>query len=67
MYYLHDFSVDLKIIQKFGLFKNKSEGGAWVVQSVKCLTLDFSSGLDLTVLSLSPTWGSMLGVEPTYK
>lgn len=32
---------------------------------VKCLPLDLSSGLDLKVMSLSPTLGSTLGVEPT--
>jgi len=41
-----------------------SSWGTWVAQSVKYLTLDLSSGLDLTVVSLSPTLGSMLGVEP---
>uniref|UniRef100_A0A452SKP9 Protein phosphatase 6 regulatory subunit 3 n=1 Tax=Ursus americanus TaxID=9643 RepID=A0A452SKP9_URSAM len=30
-------------------------------------TLDLSSGLDLTVVSSSPTLGSALGVEPPYK
>ena len=37
----------------------------WVAQSVKCLTLDFDSGLDLKVLRLSPTLGSAPSVEPT--
>ena len=37
---------------------------AWVAQSVKCLTLDFSSGLDLGVVSSSTTLGSTLGLEP---
>ena len=36
-----------------------------MVQSVKCLTLDLSSGLDLSVMSSSPMLGSVLGVEPT--
>ena len=44
-------------------------GDCWVVQSVKCLTLDLSSGLDLKVLSSGPVsgfvLGSTLGVEPT--
>ena len=35
--------------------------GAWVAQSIKHLTLDLSSGLDLRVVSSSPT----LGVTPT--
>ena len=39
--------------------------GAWVGQSVKHQTLDFNSGLDLTVMSSSPVLGSMLDVEPT--
>ena len=38
-----------------------------MAQSVKCLTLDFSSGLDLRVMSSSPALGSMLGMEPTFK
>ena len=37
---------------------------AWVAQSVKRLTLDFSSGLDLRVVSSSTTLGSTLGLEP---
>jgi len=41
--------------------------GTWVAQSVKHPTLDLSSGLDLRVMSSSPTLGSMLGVEPTLK
>ena len=38
--------------------------GAWVVQSIETLTLDFSSGLDLRVLSSGPMLGSMLDMEP---
>ena len=38
--------------------------GHLVAQSVKHLTLDFSSGHDLRVLRLSSTLGSELGVEP---
>jgi len=41
--------------------------GAWVAQSVKHLTLDLSSGLDLWVMSSNPVLGSTLGVEPTLK
>ena len=44
---------------------NKKLRGAGVAQSVKCLALDLSSGLDLRVRSSSPTLGSMLGVKPT--
>lgn len=36
-----------------------------MAQSVKCLTLDLSSGLNLRVMSSSPMLGSMLGVEPS--
>ena len=42
-------------------------GGTWVAQAVKRLTFDFSSGLDLRVVSSSPTLGSMLGMEPTLQ
>ena len=38
--------------------------GDWVSQLVKQMTLDFSSGHDLRVMSLSPKSGSVLGVEP---
>jgi len=38
-----------------------------VAQSVKCPTLDLSSGLDLRVVSSNPMLGSMLGMEPTLK
>ena len=40
--------------------------GAWVFQSIECLTLDFGSGHDLTVVGLSPTWDSLLSVEPSW-
>ena len=33
----------------------KDYEGAWVAQSVGCLTLDLSSGLDLRVVRSSPT------------
>ena len=36
-----------------------------MAQSIRGLSLDFSSGLGLWVVSLSPMLGSMLGVEPT--
>ena len=36
--------------------------GAWVAQSVKCPTLDFGSGHDLTVMGSSPMSGSVLAV-----
>ena len=34
---------------------------------IKHSTLDLSSGLDLRVMSLSPTLGPTLGMEPTLK
>ena len=34
-----------------------------MAQSVKYLTLDLSSGLDLTIVSLSPVLGSVLDAE----
>ena len=41
----------------------KKIGNVGVAQSVKSLTLDFSSGHDLTVVRLSPVSGSALSVE----
>ena len=41
----------------------KTEGHG-VAQSVKQLTLDFSLGHDLRVMTLSPTFGSILGKQP---
>ena len=38
--------------------------GAWVTQLVKCPTLDFSLGPDLTVVKLNPVSGSGPSVEP---
>ena len=35
----------------------------WMAQLVTYLTLDISAGLDLRVVSSSPTLGSMLDVE----
>ena len=37
------------------LKRGKKKEGAWVVQSVECPTLCFSSGRDLRVLGPSPT------------
>ena len=39
-------------------------GSAWVAQSVKRPSLDFSSGHDLMVVRSSPTSGSTLGIKP---
>ena len=41
--------------------------GVWVAYLVECLTLDLSSGLDLSVMSSSPALGPMLGMEPNLK
>ena len=38
--------------------------GAWVVQYIKRLTLDFGSGHDLRIVRLSLGSDSVLGVEP---
>ena len=38
--------------------------GHLMAQWVKCLTLDFGSGLDLRVMRLCPMSGSMLSMEP---
>ena len=45
--------------------KIKCFRGTWVAWSVKCPTLDLSSGLELTVMSSNPMLGSMLGMKPT--
>ena len=39
----------------------------WVAQSVKQVTLDLNSGLDLRVVGSSPTLGSTVGMQPTQK
>ena len=42
-------------------------GGAWVAQSVGCLTLDFSSGHDLKVCGIEPHVGLCAdSVEPAW-
>ena len=38
-------------------FKKHKGRGAWVAQSVKCLTLGFSSGHDLRVFGIGPHIG----------
>ena len=40
--------------------------GAWVAQSVECLTLEFSSGHDPGVIGLSTMLGCMLSVKPAW-
>ena len=47
--------------------KNVKNRGAWVAQLVERPTLDLSSGLDLRVVSPSPTLGSVLGIKPALK
>ena len=39
----------------------------WEVQSIKNLILYLSLGLDVRVVSLSPVWGSTVGMEPALK
>ena len=43
----------------------KKPGRGHLGGSVKHPTLDLGSGLDLRVMSLGPTLGSVLGVKPT--
>jgi len=38
--------------------------GTWVAQSVECLTLGLTSGLDLRLMCSSPALGSTVGMEP---
>jgi len=45
--------------------QNDLERGAWMAQSVKRLTLDLNSGLDVRVVSSSLVLGSTLDMEPT--
>jgi len=40
--------------------------GFWVAQSVKCLTLGFNTGPDLTVVGWSPRCGSVLSAKSPY-
>ena len=43
-----------------GVAKNKQTRGTWVAHSVKHLTLDLSSGLDLRVVRSSPVLDSSM-------
>ena len=47
----------------FFLLKEYQSWGAWVAQSVKCLTLDFNLGHDLRVVRLTTALGSELSAE----
>ena len=60
--YYYVFSVDKMHVNIKMAFK----GGAWVAQSVKPPTLDFSSGLDLRVMSSNPELSTMLGMETIF-
>ena len=47
--------------------KSTGSKGTWEAQSVKCLTLDFSSGHDITVHGFEPCPGLYAdGTEPTW-
>ena len=48
------------------LLEVQSSKGVWVVQSVKHLTLGFSSGRDLRVVRSSPESGSVLSAESAW-
>ena len=48
-------------------FKNINSRGTWLVHLAKCLPLDFSSSLDLRVMSWGPELASVLGGEPTVR
>ena len=52
-----------KIVQHFGSLEKECSWGTWVAQLVKGLTLDFGSGHDLRVMSLSPASGSKVDME----
>ena len=52
-----------QIWNNLGIKKNM--GGTWVAQSVKHVTLGFSSGHNLRVVRSSPQLGSMLSAEST--
>lgn len=45
-------------------FKTRESQDAWVVQLIKCPTLDLGSALGLRVMSLSLMWVSTLGMQP---
>ena len=47
-------------------FRRYGVRDTWVAHSVKCLTLDFDSDDDLTIVRWSPASGSTLGVEPAW-
>ena len=51
-------------VQKLIQCKVVPSWGAWVAQSVKCLTLGLGSGGDLRAVRGRLTSGSTLGMEP---
>ena len=53
-------SIWVAITQIYSILKTHEICGVWVAQSVKCPTLGFSSGHDLTLMRSSPTSGSAL-------
>jgi len=59
------FSSCFNYVIEFILRIKDTYRGTWVAQLVMCLTLHFSSRLDLRVMSSSPALGSTKGVEPT--
>ena len=53
--------------QHFTFHFESTYGGTWVAQSVKCLTLGFDSGHDLTVRGFEPHLGLCVdGMEPAW-
>ena len=50
----------------FIVLKNCIKWGAWVAQSVECMTLGFSLGHDLGVMGSRPTIGSVLSRESAW-
>ena len=53
-----NFKVPCNILYFYSIWILEYEvWGAWVARSVKCLTLDFSSGHDLTILEFEPQVG----------
>lgn len=54
-------------MRKIASLIKRAKGGTYVDQSVKCMTLDVGSGLDLRVMSSSSMLGSKLGMECTLK
>ena len=53
------YDLDQTLILEEGS-KNLFKRDTWVAQSVECLTLDFGSGYDPSVMGLSPASGSAL-------